>query len=320
MNTGQRLGLVLLYVVMAGNAVLMLRLFIQIFFRAAIERRRRRQFAERNGGAASTLRAVDGKRGWANRWLPRNPEIVQPAQNGNSAGKLAGAAPIVKQAIALVSIVIALGLASTVAAQQRTGREGTASTLKQQLFDLESKETRLRMRLEELDEQLKPESIERELAGIGSVHPEELREHRRKLLTIERNGLQTQLDLLEEERARIEAAIAAAGTAASLEYAQPSPNPRRVTAPPKPITEMVSLRDLRIAELPLQRLYVAVAMFILLGSGFKLLLIVATKKVRQRIVSTKNGSSGFHTHLYYVSDPLATTEVPPLKSTQGVQS
>lgn len=104
------------------------------------------------------------------------------------------------------------------------------------------KETRIGMRLEELDEQLKPESIERELAGIGSVHPEELREHRRKLLTIERNGLQTQLDLLEEERTRIEAAIATAGTAASLEYAQPPPSPLLVTAPAKPITKMISLR------------------------------------------------------------------------------
>ena len=193
MNTGQRLGLVLLYVVMAGNAVLMLSIFVQMLFRAAIERHRRRQFTERNGGAAYTLRRFDGKRGWANTWLPRNPVINHPAQDGNSAGKLVGAAPIVKQAIALVSIVIAFGLAWTVAAQQRTGREITVSTLKQQLLDLESKETRLRMRLEELDEQLKPESIERELAGIGSTHPEELREHRRKLLTIERNGLQTQL-------------------------------------------------------------------------------------------------------------------------------
>ncbi len=320
MNTGHRLGLVLLYVVMAGNAVFMLSIFVQILFRAAIERHRRRQFAERNGGAAYTLRGFDGKRGWANRWLPRNPEIVQPAQNGNSAGKLTGAAPIVKQAIALVSIVIAFGLASTVAAQPRTGREVTASTLKQQLLDLESKETRLRMRLEELDEQLKPESIERELAGIGSTRPEELREHRRKLLTIERNGLQTQLDLLEEDRARIEAAIAVAGTAAGLEYAPPSPSPLVVTAPAKPITEMVSLRDLRIAELPLQKLCVAVAMFILLGSGFILLLIVATQKIQQWIVSTKNGGSGFQTHLYYFSDPLATTEAPPLRSTQGVQS
>ena len=320
MNIGQRLGLVLLYVVMAGNAVLMLRLFIQILFRAAIERHRRRQFNEKNGGAAYTLRGFDGKRGWANRWLPRNPEIVQPAQNGNSAHKLAGAAPIAKQAIALVSIVIAFGLASTVAAQSRIGREITASTLKQQLLDLESKETRLRMRLEELDEELKPESIERELAGIGSLHPEELRAHRRKLLTIERNGLQTQLDLLKEERARIEVAIAAAETAASLEYAQPSPSPLRVTAPGKPITEMISLGDLRIAELPLQKLYVAVAIFILLGSGFILLLIVAAQKAQQWFVSTKNGGSGFQTHVYYFSDPLATTEAPPLKRTQGVQS
>ena len=292
MNTGQRLGLVLLYVVMAGNAVLMLRIFVQIIFRTAIENHRRRQFTERNGGAAYTLRRFDGKRGWANRWLPRNPEIIQPAQDGNSAGKLAGAAPIVKQAIALVSIVIAFGLAWTVAAQQRVGREVSDSTLKQQLLDLESKETRLRMRLEELDEQLKPESIERELAGIGSVHPEELREHRCKLLTIERNGLQTQLDLLEEDRARIEAAIAAAGTAASLEYAPPSPSPLRVTAPAKPITEMISFRDFGIAELPLQKLYVAVAMLDLLGSGFSLLLIVATQKVQQWIVSRKSGSSG----------------------------
>jgi hypothetical protein len=317
MNTGQRLGLVLLYGVMAGNVVLMLRLFIQIVFRAAIERHRRRQFAERNGGAAYTPRGFDGKRGWANTWLPRNREICQPARSGNSAGKLAGAAPIIKQAIAVVSIVIAFGLASTVAAQPRTGREVTASTLKQQLLDVESKATRLRMRLEEIDEQLKPESIERELAGIGSTRPEELRAHRRKLLTIERNGLQTQLDLLEEERARIEAAIAAAAIPASVEYAPPSPNPLQVA---KPITEMVSLRDPGVAELPLQKLCVAIAMFILLVSGFTLLLFVAAEKVEQWIVSTRNGTKGFQTHLYCFEDPLTPTEEAALKSTQGVRS
>ena len=303
MNTGQRLGLVLLYMVMAGNAVFMLRLFIQILFRAAIERHRRRQFAESNTGAANTPRRFVGKRGWSNSWLPRNHEIVQPAQDGNSARKPAGAVPIAKQAIALVSIVIAFGLASTVSAQQRAGREVTASTLKQQLLDLESKETRLRMRLEELDEQLKPESIERELAGIGSTRPEELREHRRKLLTIERNGLQTQLDLLEEERARIEAAIAAAET-----------------APAKPTTEMISLRDLGIAELPLQKIYVAVTMLVLLGSGFILLFIVAAQKVEKWIVSTKKGSRGLQAHLCCFEDPSTPTEEAALKSTQGVQS
>ena len=196
MSTGQRLGLVLFYVVLAGYAMLMVRIFVQVLFRPAIEKHRRRQFTKKNGGAAYTPRAFVGKRGWANTWMPRNSEINQPAQNDNSTGKSAGAAPIVKQALAPVSIVFVLGLAWTVAAQQCTGREVSVSTLNQQLLDLELKETWIRMRIEELNEQLKPESIERELAGIGSVHPEELREHRRKLLTIERNGFQTQLDLL----------------------------------------------------------------------------------------------------------------------------
>jgi hypothetical protein len=207
MDAGHTFGLVLLYVVMAGFAVLMLCIFVQIVFRAAIERRRRRQFTESNSGNASTPRAFDGKRGWANTWLPRSPEITQPSPKGNSIRELTGAASIVKQAIALVSILITLGLVGTVAAQRDTGNEVSASTLKQQVLEIESKETRIRMRLEELDEQLKPESIERELAGIGSVHPEELRAHRRKLLTIERNGLQTQLDLLEDDRARVVAAL-----------------------------------------------------------------------------------------------------------------
>jgi hypothetical protein len=73
MNTGQRLGLVLLYVVLAGDAVLMVRIFVQVLFRPVIEKHRRRQFTEKKGGAAYTPRAFVEKRGWANTWMPRNP-------------------------------------------------------------------------------------------------------------------------------------------------------------------------------------------------------------------------------------------------------
>ena len=276
-NTGQSLGLILLYVVMAGYVVLMLSLFVQILFRTAIERhRRRRQLTERNAGAAYTLRRFDGKRGWANTWLPKKSVINHPAQDGNSAGKLVGAAPMVKQAIALVAVVIAFGLAWTVAAQQCTGREVTALTLKQQLFDLESKETRLRMRLEELEEQLKPESIERELAGIGSTRPEELREHRRKLLTIERNGLRTQLGLLAEQRAQTESAIAEAESTTDSGEAQPSPAPL-----PKRVIKM-ALGNFGAGNLPFKRSLVAMAMLSLLAAGLILLFIVRFKRTRQR--------------------------------------
>lgn len=314
MDIGQRLGLLLLYCVMGANAVLMLRIFIQILFRAPIERRRRRQCIRQNGGEGYTPRTFVGKRGWANSWLPSNSEIVQPPQDGNSAGKLAGAAaPIVKEAIALLSIVIAIGLPSTVAAQPRPEREVSASVLKQQLLEIESKETRIRIRLEEIDEQLRPESIERELAGIGSVHPEELREHRRKLLTIERNGLQTQLDLLVEDRTRIEAAITSAEAAAYLKYVQPSPSPVVFSVPAKRMTEMASITNFGVADFPLQTIFVAIAMLVLLGGGFSLLLIMAIQKVERRMVSVQSGSSGFPTSRNCSSDP-------PLKRAQGVQS
>ncbi|HEY6118552.1 MAG TPA: hypothetical protein VIV66_01275 [Pyrinomonadaceae bacterium] len=81
MNTGQRLGLLLLYVVLAGYAAVMVRIFVQVLFRPAIEKHRRRQFTKKNGGAAYPPTALVGKRGWANTWMPRNPEINQPAQN-----------------------------------------------------------------------------------------------------------------------------------------------------------------------------------------------------------------------------------------------
>lgn len=272
--TGQSIGLLLIYVVIAGYVVLMLSLFVQILFRTSIERHRRRQFTERNGGAAYTLRRFDGKRGWANTWMPRNPVVNHPAQDSNPAGKLVGAAPIVKQAITLVSIVIAFGLAWTVAAQG-TGREVTALTLKQQLFDLESKETRLRMRLEELDEQLKPESIERELAGIGSTHPEELREHRRKLLTIERNGLRRQLDLVAEQCARTEAAIDEAESATQSPDAQPSP------APLPTRSNELALDNFGAGNLSIKKSRVAMAMLPFVATGLILLLIVGFKRTRQ---------------------------------------
>jgi hypothetical protein len=45
------------------------------------------------------------------------------------------------------------------------------------------------------------------------------------MLTIERNELQAQLDILEENRTRLESALAAAERAAYLKYAHPSPTP-----------------------------------------------------------------------------------------------
>ena len=272
MDSGHRLGLVLLYAVMATYALIMVRMLVQILFGSAIENHLREQWRRKHAGASYPFRSLSGKQGWANARLPKDVDGNQPAPDAKVAS-VTGFASSVRQSIALVSIMIA-GLASTGMAQQPGSPQSSAAVLKQQLLDIELRETSLRIRLEEIDEQLKPESIERELAGIGSVHPEELREHRRKLLTIERNGLTLQLDSLKEQHARIAAEIVEAETATNLGYAQPSPTPL-----PKRMTEM-AMGNFGAVNLLSRESVVAMAMIPFVATGLVLLLVVGFKRTR----------------------------------------
>jgi hypothetical protein len=122
----------------------------------------------------------------------------------------------------LVVLCAALLFTSPLAAQDSNGR---LERLRQELTEVQMKETELRGRLEQLNEAIKPENIERSLAGVGSTRPEELREHRRKLLTIERDGIAKQMRRLEDRRMTLEAAIATAENEAYLRSAQPSSLP-----------------------------------------------------------------------------------------------
>jgi hypothetical protein len=150
-----------------------------------------------------------------------------------------------RRAVAISSIVLVFAFALIVTAQETNSAGDKIANLKQQLMEIEWSDTEARIRLEELDEQLKPENIERAVAGIGSTHPEELREYRRKVLTIERDGIQTQLDLLEENRARIKAEIAAEEYVAYLKYALPSPTPSPITSPSNLTTPLNSPEEAR---------------------------------------------------------------------------
>ena len=122
--------------------------------------------------------------------------------------------------IGLTLFLLALVFTPRTLAQKSAAE--TAAKLRQELVEVEAKEEALRVRLQELDEALKPENIERALAGIGSTKPEELREHRRRQLTIEKNGVMAQLKTLEASQARLESAIAAADSQAYQQSAQPS--------------------------------------------------------------------------------------------------
>jgi chromosome segregation ATPase len=98
----------------------------------------------------------------------------------------------------------------------------TLAKLQAQLLEVQAKEDGLRTRLAQLDESIKPENIERSLAGVGSTRPEELREARRRQLSIERDGVLAQLKTLETGKQRLETAIANAEVTAYQQSARPT--------------------------------------------------------------------------------------------------
>ncbi|HEY3103754.1 MAG TPA: hypothetical protein VGJ69_09175, partial [Pyrinomonadaceae bacterium] len=88
--------------------------------------------------------------------------------------------------------------------------EQRSADLWKQLREVEAQQADLQSRAEEIDYALKPENIDRAVAGYGSTHPEEVREQRRKQLENEKLRIQKQLDQLAANHARLETAIAGA--------------------------------------------------------------------------------------------------------------
>src|SRR5689334_23183428 len=118
----------------------------------------------------------------------------------------------------VISFLIALLLVSAQSArlfaQDSPSAAEAAQQLRNQLSQLNDREAEVKIRLQELDYELKPENIEHYFAGYGSLHPEELREARRKKLQIEKDRLAAQLTEIDQSRQQLEAAIVAADTKA----------------------------------------------------------------------------------------------------------
>jgi flagellar biosynthesis GTPase FlhF len=113
-----------------------------------------------------------------------------------------------KRALGLVLfLALVAGFTANGTAQDASNVSESLDTLRSQLLDAQAKEAELQTRQQQLDEDLKPENIERSLAGIGSTKPEELRESRRRQLTIERDGVRAQLKLVTTSRERLESVI-----------------------------------------------------------------------------------------------------------------
>ena len=119
--------------------------------------------------------------------------------------------------VVLGLVLMTLISAAVVSAQEPANAAQTVETLRAQLVEAQTKESELEARARQLDEDLKPENIERYFAGTGSTRPEELREQRRRQLTIERDGVTAQLKILSSSRERLESVIR---TAEALAYQQ----------------------------------------------------------------------------------------------------
>jgi hypothetical protein len=114
----------------------------------------------------------------------------------------------------LIAVLLVSAQSARLFAQDSPSAAEAARQLRNQLSQLNDREAEIKIRLQELDYELKPENIEHYFAGYGSLHPEELREARRKKLQIEKDRLVAQLTEVGQSRQQLEAAIVAADTKA----------------------------------------------------------------------------------------------------------
>ena len=97
-------------------------------------------------------------------------------------------------------------LATTIQ-QQLEQEEQRGEGLQLHLIEIAEKEAPLQSRVDQINQQLRPEALERILAGVGSVHPEDTREEVRKRLMSEKLRLQYQLELFRQDRLRTQASL-----------------------------------------------------------------------------------------------------------------
>lgn len=140
-----------------------------------------------------------------------------------------------------ISLLLILGAAAQAVAQDVSAVELQIERLRAQLRDVVDREAELQERAARLDEDLRPENVERSVAAIGTTDAATLRAHRREQLEQEKADVAGQLAEASAKRARLEAEIAAAEAeavrlkAAALVPKKTAPRNTPAAAPVAPI-------------------------------------------------------------------------------------
>jgi hypothetical protein len=85
-----------------------------------------------------------------------------------------------------------------------TRAEQRAETLRKQLFDMIERESQIKTKLDQIENDIRPEVLERSVAFAGSLRPEELRDMRRKNLDTEKRNLQNLLSEIQRTKSSLE--------------------------------------------------------------------------------------------------------------------
>lgn len=85
-----------------------------------------------------------------------------------------------------------------------TRAEQRAETLRKQLFDMIERESQTKTKLERIENDIRPEMIERSVSFAGSLRPEELRDARQKNLDIDRRNLQNLVTEIETTKSNLQ--------------------------------------------------------------------------------------------------------------------
>jgi hypothetical protein len=93
-----------------------------------------------------------------------------------------------------------------------TRAETRSETLRKQLFDMIDRENQIKTKLDQIENDIRPEMLERSVAFAGSLRPEELRDNRRKNLEVDRRNLQNLLTEIQNTKASLELNVQKADT------------------------------------------------------------------------------------------------------------
>lgn len=138
-----------------------------------------------------------------------------------------------------IGVLLVFGAAVPARAQDASAAELLIEKLRAQIRDVVDREAQLQERAARLEEDLRPENVERSVASVGTTDAAALRARRREQLEREKADVAAQLSQAAAKRAGLEAEVAAAeADAVRLKAAAlaPKESPARDTPAAAPVT------------------------------------------------------------------------------------